>query len=96
MTAPAPIDMCTSCAKGPRRIDPDTGACKPCLARHQNLVEFFRLVRTDPSFSSRARRDLHSSKRKTFDTMFGIDEQPPIYTGEMVPLKDDDAKEPPR
>ena len=36
------------------------------------LTEFFRLVRHDPNFKARARRDVSPQKRGTFDAMFGV------------------------
>lgn len=71
MTAPEAIGRCTSCAKGPRRLDAETGACSACLTHHRNLVEFFRLVREDSDFKSYARRNLGRRTRETFDAMFG-------------------------
>lgn len=85
MTKPTKIDLCSSCGRGPRPVDPVTGACAPCLRCNRSLSEFFRLVREDPAFKEHARRDLAPSKRETFDAMFGTDERPPAYTGEVDP-----------
>lgn len=70
MTAPYAIGTCTSCAKGPRRLDVETGACNACLTRHRNLVEFFRLAREDAGFKSYARRNLSQRTSETFDAIF--------------------------
>lgn len=80
MKAPGAIGKCSSCAKGPRRLDPETGACNACLTRHRSLVGFFRLVREDPKFKSYARRNLSRRTKVAFDEMFG--DEPELVVGD--------------
>lgn len=73
---PIPIvGSCTSCLRSPRLLDPDSGACAPCLTRRRRMVEFFRLARTVPAFQSYARRSVSRRTRQAFAAIFGTERQ---------------------
>lgn len=69
------IGSCTSCLRSPRLLDPDSGACAPCLTRDRQMVEFFRLARTVPAFRSYAKRSVSRRTRQAFAAMFGTERQ---------------------
>ncbi len=69
------LGECSTCAKAPRLLDPDTQACAACLARHQLMTDFFRLVRANAAFKLHSRKTLSPRKQGIFDAMFGVEDE---------------------